>query len=140
QLANLSETVVSYRMHSAQNSMRKREQQVLCAVAARVSAQARRAGRADPFDAAESIDQDTLIALGVTPAEITAHFVTSTAWLAKTMGRAGYADAAERLFDAAAERARSSSGSLALVAHVHRERARRETEQGHRLRARLSRV
>jgi hypothetical protein len=57
--------------------------------------------------------------------------------LAKTMGRAGYPDAAERLFAEAGARARSESGSWALVAHVHREHARRSAEQGQWVRAKV---
>jgi hypothetical protein len=53
------------------------------------------------------------------------------------MGKAGYARAAEQLFAEASARARSASGSAALVANVHREHARRYAEEGRRVRATL---
>lgn len=137
QLANLADPVVRYRMHGDQATVRRLELQTLCSVAARVAARARMQGRPDPLNEAQRIDQQTVIAIGATKDEITSALVHDMAWLAKTMGRADYADTAEELFAAAGAAALSESGSGALVAHVHIQRARRHAEQGQWLRAKL---
>lgn len=139
-LANLEECVVRYRIHEAQATARGLEHQTLCALAARVAARARAAGHPDPFTEVDQIDRQTLLEHGATPAEITAELVYAAAWLARTMGRAGYADAQDRLFTQAATWANASSGSAALVASVSRQRARRHAEDGRWLRARVSRA
>lgn len=138
QLANLPQTVVRYRMHPDQASIRGLELQTLCVVAARAAARARRAGQPDPFTDADRISEPVLLKLGVKPAEIGTELVRMATWLARTMGRAGYPDAEEKLFTQAGEWARSRSGSKSLVAYVYRERARRNAEQGHWLQARFN--
>ena len=70
-------------------------------------------------------------------AEITAYFVESAVWLAKTAGRAGYADLSEAFFGGAEAKARSADGSAKLVAMVLAGRAARDREQGKPLRARV---
>jgi hypothetical protein len=140
QLANLPQTVVRYRLHPDQASVRGLELQTLCAVAARAAARARRAGQPDPFTNAHLISEQVLLELGVKPAEIATELVRMATWLARTMGRAGYADAEEKLFTQADEWARSRSGSKSLVAYVYRERAGRQAEQGKWLHARFSGV
>jgi len=119
ELANLPETVVLYRMHRGQSSL-AREQQVIGSLAARISALARREGRAEPFSGVESVDYDGLIAAGVSPAAFTEGFVTSTTWVARMMTQAGYPEVATELFAAAAANAQSASGSSALVDRVRR--------------------
>jgi Glycosyl transferase family 2 len=140
ELANLPDVVVHYRLHPAQATMRRLELQTLCSLAGRAAARARSEGKPDPLDTVERIDAPTLVALGVTREEITANLVRHATWLAKTSGRAGYADKEEELFAAAAMRARSPSGSRPLLVEVHRDRAARYREQGHRLRAGLERA
>lgn len=137
ELANLPDIVVSYRMHPGQATVRRLELQTLCAVAARAAARARAAGRPDPFDGTPRIDHQLLLSHGVSREEVTAGLVHTATWLAKTMGRAGYENAQEQLFAEAGVRARSSSGSRALVAEVYRQRARRYYEQGRRVSARV---
>jgi Glycosyl transferase family 2 len=140
ELANLPEAVVRYRIHRSQETVGRLELQTLCAVAARVSRRARLAGRPDPLDAAECIDERTLLTHGASRAEITAAFVHSATWLAKTMERAGYQDAANRLWTEASARARSASGSRTLVAAVHRARATRHAERQQPVRAKLEAI
>ncbi len=140
QLANLPELVICYRMHGGQATVQRLEAQSLESVAARAAARARAEGAPDPLEGAARINRQLLLAMGVSEDEITSTLVHSQTWLAKTMSRAGYRDAAEELFAAAADRARSASGSSGLVAYVHHERARREAEQGHRLRTAVYRV
>jgi GT2 family glycosyltransferase len=137
ELANVPEIIVRYRMHAKQGTARNLETQTLEAVAARISARARKASRLDPLDGVKHIDYETLLTIGATNTEITAALVLDMTWLARTMSQAGYADAARNLFNEAAVRAHSTSGSRALVAHVHRERARRLREQGRRFPALL---
>jgi hypothetical protein len=136
--ANLPVSVVRYRMHADQDSVRKVEQQAIESIAARLAARARASGAPDPLMTASQIDHQLVIGLGATEQEVTAVVVRSVTWLAKTMGRAGYSDAAARLFAAAGARASSKSGSPELRADVLRARARRHAEQDHRVRAWLT--
>jgi Glycosyl transferase family 2 len=135
-IANLADVVVKYRIHGGQQTVRKQDEQALYALAARVSAKAREAGRPDPFQSG-SIDEASLLSLGVSREEIAAAVVDATTWIGRTTDRAGYPDAARRLFDVAYAKARSEAGSPALVASVHRSMAYRHAEQGHRFRAKL---
>jgi glycosyltransferase involved in cell wall biosynthesis len=136
-MANLPECVVRYRVHGKQLTAQSLEQVALTTLAARVSARARKAGHPDPLDGLDQIDRQAVLAIGGSDKEITAGFVQCATWYAKTMSRAGYPDAAKKLFAEAAARAKSPSGSRALVAYVHRQRARRLREQGRRFRALL---
>jgi glycosyltransferase involved in cell wall biosynthesis len=140
ELANLPDCVVRYRIHARQMTVQGLERGALENVAARTAARARMDGRPDPLDALERLDYKTLIGMGVTPEEITSSLVHRATWLAKTTGRAGYANLAEELFAFAGDSARSDSGSQELVTHVHRERARRYAEERRRLRATLETV
>ncbi len=137
ELANLPDCVVRYRIHGGQMTVQELERGALENVAARTAARARMDGRPDPLDAVDRLDYKTLIGMGATADEITSSLVHRATWLAKTTGRAGYANLAEELFALAGDRARSDSGSQELVAHAHRERARRYAEQRRRLRATL---
>jgi glycosyl transferase family 2 len=136
QIANLPEPVVAYRIHGGQQTLGKQDKQALFSVAARASARARAAGGPDPFDG-RPIDEALLRSQGISEAEVTAAVVPALAWLARTTGRAGHPEDARRLFAAALERARSDSGSPALVASVHRSMGHRHAEQGQRFRAKL---
>jgi glycosyltransferase involved in cell wall biosynthesis len=136
-LANLPEPVVKYRMHPSQASVQKQEGQALRSLAARTAARLRAAGDPDPLDGAERIDEQFLLSHGASIEEIDAAVVDSAVWLAKTMDRAGYAEAAGALFSIAYARARSGSDSPALVASVHRAVGRRHAERGNRFRAKL---
>jgi glycosyltransferase involved in cell wall biosynthesis len=135
-VGNVPDVVAAYRLHGDQQTFRKQEEQATFSAAARASARARAEGRPDPLDEAE-IDEEYLIAHGVSGEEITASVVASACWLGRTTDRAGYTGAARRLFDVAYAKARSESGSPALVASVHRSLASRHAEQGHRFRAKL---
>jgi hypothetical protein len=137
-LANLGAPVLRYRIHRKQATVEGVEHQALCHVAAHVAAHARSSGFPDPFDSIERIDVDSVIAHGGTMAEITACFVGSAVWLAKTTGRAGYADLEKALFRDAEAKARSADGSPMLVASVLAGRAARDREQGKPLRARVA--
>jgi hypothetical protein len=68
QCANLKQTVVKYRLHPYQLSLRKRRQQTHCALAAQASALARKLGKPDPLDDVQKITPTVLADLGVTKA------------------------------------------------------------------------
>jgi GT2 family glycosyltransferase len=137
ELANLEAMVAMYRVHASQASAQKLEQQAICALAARTSARLRAAGRPDPFDGSEPIDEHLLLSQGASVEEIDAFVVHSAIWLAKTLDRAGYRRAAGQLFSEAYDRARPDSSSGELVAAIQRAVAVRHAEQGHRVRAKL---
>jgi len=136
-VANLPEPVAAYRIHGTQLSLRKQEDQALFAAAAHISAASRAATSTDPFADTDPIDEAFVLAHGGNREELTASIVDSIAWLARTTDRAGYPDAARGLFDAAYAKARSDSGSPALVASLHRSMAHRYAERGHRFRAKV---
>ncbi|MEA2218614.1 MAG: hypothetical protein QOJ35_1240 [Solirubrobacteraceae bacterium] len=139
ELANLPDPVVAYRIHADQVTTRRIELQTLGVLGAHVAARARREGRPDPLDAAETIDEDWLLSRGVAPREIGTAVVKSATWLAKVVGRAGYAEQAETLLAGAEARARAQPHPGALLATVHRARATRRAEQGRFVRARYER-
>ncbi len=66
QIANLEEVVLKYRIHPHQVSLRKRTQQTLGVLAARVSASRRRNGFPDPLDSVTEITPELLAGLGAT--------------------------------------------------------------------------
>jgi len=135
-IANLPDALIRYRIHGGQQSVNKEAEQAVFALAARASARARAVGEADPF-ADAVIDEALLLSQGISPEEISEAVVAATTWIGRTTARAGYRNDARRLFDAALARARSESGSPALVASVHRSMAHLHAEQGHRVRAKL---
>ncbi|MEY2513508.1 MAG: hypothetical protein QOJ89_866 [bacterium] len=139
ELSNLAEPVVAYRLHADQATVRRLETQALCLVAAHMSARARAAGDPDPLDGVAAIDERWLLEHGVTPREIATAIVASATWLAKLMGRAGYADQAEALLSDVEARVRSEPRPGALLAAVHRARAARRAAQARPLLARLER-
>jgi hypothetical protein len=65
QIANLEQVVLKYRIHPYQVTLRKRRQQVLCALAAQAAAMSRRNGNPDPLNSVEEITPAVLNALGV---------------------------------------------------------------------------
>jgi glycosyltransferase involved in cell wall biosynthesis len=135
QLANLSETVVLYRIHPQQSTVRELEQQSISVLGAKVAWRAREAGLPDPFAETPLVDRAALRAAGASADDLTAEFVRLAVWLAKTLSRSGNDHDADELFAAAESRARSESGSALLVSFVRRERARRLRAQGRRLAA-----
>lgn len=69
QCANLKEKVLYYRIHPKQLSLRKRKDQILCALAAQAAAALRRAGKSDPLDSAKEITPELLVRMGVSEAQ-----------------------------------------------------------------------
>jgi glycosyltransferase involved in cell wall biosynthesis len=82
QCANVSQTVVRYRIHPHQLSLYKRKQQTLAVLAARASASARRTHHPDPLNSVTEITPDVLLGMGVTHAQQqTAIFVEYRTWI-----------------------------------------------------------
>ena len=65
QLANLERTILRYRIHANQLTLRKRAQQTMCVLAAQVSAAARRDGKPDPLSSTEEITPAFLASAGI---------------------------------------------------------------------------
>ena len=139
ELANLPDTVVAYCLHGGQATVRGLELQALCLVAARLSARARGAGEPDPLADAARIDEAWLLAHGATTREIAQAIVDSATWLAKLMGRAGYAEQADDLLDAVQARARREPHPGEMLATLHRARAARHALEGRPVLARIER-
>jgi hypothetical protein len=116
-LANLEEPVVHYRIHAGQSTAIRMERQSMTSLGARLSARARAAGRPEPFEGAHQLGRDVLVAAGATEEEIAESFVVPATWMAKTLYRAGDADAARALLDEAevAAKAAPSPGALAEI-------------------------
>src|SRR5581483_691092 len=121
ELANLAQPVCRYRVHRRQITVVKLESQTLSGLAAVAAARARAAEGVDPLRRIDAITVDHLVELGVSREVVTADLVTNACGLASRMDCAGYQDVADELLAVAEGRARSSSGSLELVAMVHRE-------------------
>jgi hypothetical protein len=68
QCANLKQVVLKYRIHPQQLSLRKRKDQIFCALAAQASASLRAAGKPDPMDSVTQITPAVLVAMGVSEA------------------------------------------------------------------------
>jgi glycosyltransferase involved in cell wall biosynthesis len=65
QCANLKQVVVKYRIHSQQLSLRKRKDQIMCALAAQAAASLRSAGKPDPLNSVREITPHLLAAMGI---------------------------------------------------------------------------
>jgi hypothetical protein len=68
QCANLRQVVLKYRIHPQQLSLRKRKDQILCALAAQASAFLRAAGKPDTMDSVGQITPAVLVGMGVSEA------------------------------------------------------------------------
>lgn len=94
QCANLKQVLVKYRLHSQQASIGKRDQQTLCWLAARASADCRKKGLLDPLDSADPVTPNLLAALGVTPAEIqTRRFRNCRGWVSNAIAAKDFSTA-----------------------------------------------
>lgn len=121
-IANVTEAVVRYRIHSDQTTGTKAEAVAIENAAARASARARAAGAADPVPSARVPAAELRRLLELDDHEVAASIVDYATWYGKTSARAGEADAAEALF-ATAERAARDSGDPQLALAVRRARA-----------------
>jgi glycosyltransferase involved in cell wall biosynthesis len=83
--ANLKQAVVKYRVHPHQVSVGRRQQQTLCAVAARASAAFRKNGSPDLLDSVEAITPELLARLHVSAAELQASLFRDYRYLVNNM-------------------------------------------------------
>ena len=89
QIANLKQVVLKYRIHPNQVSMRKRAQQTLGVLAARVAASSRRNGIPDPLNSVKEITPEALAALGVTKASLQSELASESGRWIRNMCMAG---------------------------------------------------
>jgi hypothetical protein len=85
-LANLGKTMVQYRIHSDQVSIRNLEHQTQCVLAARTAASLRKRGMPDPLSAVEEITPQLLETLGVTAAETQEALLGAYGYWAEILG------------------------------------------------------
>ncbi|HEV7666028.1 MAG TPA: glycosyltransferase [Chloroflexota bacterium] len=98
-LANISDTVVYYRVHDNQVSSRSFEQVALSTNAALLSARARRSGVPDPFDGGGLITRSRLLAAGLEETAIDERIAQLTAVRATVLTVSGRAQQALVLLD-----------------------------------------
>lgn len=101
-LAALPEPVIRYRLHPGQFSVTRLERQAVGFLAVRAAALERRAGRPDPLDGVERLDETVLDGLGVSPGELDSRVISDSVQWAATLQRTGRADEAAALLERAA--------------------------------------
>jgi len=102
QCANLKEVVLKYRIHPHQMTNRKRSEQILCTLAAQVSASLRKAGNPDPLTSVKQITPPVLAGMGVSEAKqknkLAEGYFSLIDQMYKAGGHAAVLEAAEELF------------------------------------------
>ncbi|HST24911.1 MAG TPA: glycosyltransferase family A protein [Gaiellaceae bacterium] len=118
-VAAIEEPVIRYRLHPGQFSVTKLERQALGSLCVRAAARERRAGRPDPLDGVERLDESVAARLGVTREEIDRGVVADAVHWAATLRRVGRDGEADALLDlAAAVPAAPSRQALARQAQL----------------------
>jgi hypothetical protein len=84
--ANLDKTILKYRIHTGQVSVRNMWQQMQCGAAARAAALFRRRGTPDPLSDVDEVTPQLLDTLGVTKAEIQEAFLSAFGHLTQILG------------------------------------------------------
>jgi glycosyltransferase involved in cell wall biosynthesis len=102
EVAALREPVIRYRLHPGQFSVVALERQALGFLCVRQAARARRAGKPDPLDGVQRIDEEMLDRLGVSRRELDRIVIRDAVQWAATMQRVGRDEDAVRLLDTAA--------------------------------------
>jgi hypothetical protein len=101
-VAALEEPVIRYRLHPGQFSVTKLERQALGSLCVRAAARERRAGRLDPLDGVDRLDETVAARLGVARDEVDQTAVRDAVQWAATLQRVGRDREAEALLDTAA--------------------------------------
>jgi glycosyltransferase involved in cell wall biosynthesis len=101
-VAGIEEPVIRYRFHPGQFSVTKLERQALGSLCVLAAARERRAGRADPLDGVQRLDDGVAERLGVSREEIDGAVVIDAVQWAATLARVGRDAEAEALLDTAA--------------------------------------
>jgi glycosyltransferase involved in cell wall biosynthesis len=103
-IANLPDVVLRYRVHNSQVTSRRIRQTAVASLAARVSAEARRQGKADPLRGLEELTEDFLSEYGVTCRDIDARVrqaIVNRLFLLCSAGRFDLAEDFARQYGAA---------------------------------------
>ncbi len=101
-VAAIPEPVLRYRLHPGQFSVTKLERQALGALCVRAAARERRAGRPDPLDGVERLDEEIAARLGFSREEIDRNVIADAVHWSATLARVGRDDEAAALLDLAA--------------------------------------
>jgi hypothetical protein len=101
-VAAVAEPVLRYRLHPGQFSVTKLERQALGSLCVRAAARERRAGRPDPLDGVERVDEAVAERLGVSRSEIERQVLSDAVQWAATLQRVGQDREADALLDTAA--------------------------------------
>jgi len=101
-VAAVSEPVLRYRLHPGQFSVTRLERQALGAHCVRAAARERRAGRADPLDGVEHLDDGVRERLGIPREEVDRAVVADAVHWSATLARVGRDGEAAALLDMAA--------------------------------------
>jgi glycosyltransferase involved in cell wall biosynthesis len=101
-VAAISEPVLRYRLHPGQFSVTKLERQALGALCVRAAAHERRAGRPDPLEDVERLDDAIAAKLGVSREEIDRDVIADAVHWSAALTRVGRGDEAAALLDTAA--------------------------------------
>jgi len=125
QLANLTEPLLRYRLHPRQVSSRDAEATAAAVLAVRAAARWRAAGRPDPLDGRDRLDEALLTRLGVSAADVARERAAVLSYAAVKMGQAGCADAAADHWRRALRVAWRDPHRTELVPAVLRARAER---------------
>jgi glycosyltransferase involved in cell wall biosynthesis len=101
-VAATEEPVIRYRFHPGQFSVTKLERQALGALCVRAAARERRAGRPDPLDGVERLDEAVAERIGVAREEVDRAVISDAVHWAATLSRVGRDAEAHALLDLAA--------------------------------------
>jgi glycosyltransferase involved in cell wall biosynthesis len=134
-VANLSDTVVLYRIHGGQASIRDFEKSAIAVRVALDAARRRRRGEPDPLETAAVVDRVLAESLGIENEEIAEQELDSALWMARVMARGGYGSEAARIWKACEACARNTGDPRAARQRVLRDRAAASAAEGHRLKA-----
>jgi glycosyltransferase involved in cell wall biosynthesis len=118
-VAAIPEAVLRYRLHPGQFSVTKLERQALGALCVRAAARERRAGRPDPLDGLEWLDDEVRERLGIPREQVDSAVVADAVHWSATLTRVGRDDEAAALLDMAASvRGAQSRRALARQAQL----------------------
>jgi glycosyltransferase involved in cell wall biosynthesis len=101
-VAALEDPVIRYRLHPGQFSVTKLERQALGSLCVRAAARERRAGKSDPLDGVDRLDESVAARRGVPRDEIDRTVIRDAVQWAATLQRVGRDREAEVLLDTAA--------------------------------------
>jgi len=98
----LEKPVIYYRLHPGQFSVTKLERQAIGFLAVRAAASDRRAGRPDPLDGVEHLDESVLSRLAISPRTVRRQVISDSVQWVATLWRVGRPDDADALLEQAA--------------------------------------